>query len=188
MALGDGIRKWFWKGVDPFLDELSGKGEKMEAEIAELKKLVRRQGIQQETLVREISTKIDTLASMGDKEEANRPPDSLMGLAETIFHLQTALALAGIGDEILEALKIVRDKLEDVCNEAGLEIIRDSGVPFDNRIHEALDRAPAGEYPVVKRVTAPGFIHYGRVIRPARVMFSENTITDLAGNEEINGK
>jgi molecular chaperone GrpE (heat shock protein) len=94
----------------------------------------------------------------------------------------------GIGHETTEALEIVWEKLGEVCNEAGLEIIHESGVPFDSRMHEALDRAPAGEHPVVKGVTAPGFIHDGRVIRPARVMLSENTISDLPGNEVINGK
>jgi molecular chaperone GrpE (heat shock protein) len=188
MTIADSIRQWLWRGADPLLDELSRKGEKLEAEIVELKKLVRRQGIQQEALVRDISTKIDTLAFADGVKESDSRPDSLMELAETFFHLQTALVHLGIEHETLEALEIVWEKLGEVCNEVGLEIILESGVPFDSRMHEALDRAPAGEHPVVKDVTAPGFIHDGRVIRPARVMLSENTISDLLGNEVINGK
>lgn len=188
MAFADSIRKWFWKGADPLLDELSGHDDKMEAELGELKKLVRRQGIQQESLVREISAKLDTLATDG-KEEDTESPDSFMALAESFFHLETALSFSGIGPEILEAINIMWEKLGDVCGEAGLEIVRESGVPFDSRIHEALDRAPEGEYPVVRSVTAPGFIHNGRVVQAARVMLSENIkISDTMESEEIYGE
>lgn len=185
----ESIRQWFWRGSDPLLDELSGHNEKMAEELGELKKLVRRQGIQQESLVREVSAKLDTLAATnGDSEEPNSP-DSLMALAESYFHLESALANSEIGAEIWEALAIIREKLDDVCLEAELEVIRDCEVPFDSRIHEALDRAPDGDNPLVRGVTAPGFIFNGRVVKAARVLLAEDTkISDTSESEELNGE
>jgi len=191
VAFGDSMRNWFWRGSDTLLDELSGHDGKMEAELGELKKLVRRQGIQQESLVREISAKLDTLAATGGGKEyeEQESPDSLMALAESYFHLEVALAHAEMGAEILEALAIIREKLDDVCLEADLEIIRESGVPFDSRKHAALDRAPDGENPVVRSVTAPGFIHNGRVVKAARVMLAEDIKTsDPLESEELYGE
>jgi len=190
MAFGDSVRKWFWMGSETLLDELNGHDEKMEAELAELKKLVRRQGIQQESLVREISAKLDSLATIGGKEnEEPESPNSLMALAESYFHLEVALAHTDIGPEILAALTIIREKLDDVCLDAELEIIRECGVPFDSRIHEALDRAPEGEPPVVRGVTAPGFIHNGQVVKAARVLLTEHIKTsDTLESEEFYGE
>jgi hypothetical protein len=190
MAFADSIRNWLWRGSEAILDQLSGHDDNMAAEFGELKKLVRRQGIQQESLVREISAKLDTLASTGGgKDEGPLSPDSLMALAESYFHLEAALAHTEIGAEILEALALIREKLDDVCFEADLEIIRESGVPFDSRRHEALDRAPDGEPPVVRSVTAPGFMHNGRVLRAARVMLTEESnISDQSESEEFYGE
>ena len=171
MAFADTIRRWLWQGADPLLDKLSGHDEKMAGELGELKKLVRRQGIQQESLVREISAKLDAAAANGGEQEA-AAPDPYLELAEAYFHLEAALAHTHFGAGIREALAITREKLDDVCREAAVEIIRDCDVPFDSRIHEALDRAPDGEAPMVRNVAAPGFIHNGRVVKAARVMLS----------------
>lgn len=189
MIFADSIRKWFWEGAGAILDELSGHDDKMEAELGELKKLVRRQGIQQESLVREVSAKLDTLAATNGKDEDPKSPASLMALAESYFHLEAALAHTEIGSQVLESLAIIRDKLDDVCLEAELEIIREIGVPFDSRIHEALDRAPDETDPLVRSIRAPGFIHNGRVVKAARVMLAEQiTISDKFESEELYGK
>jgi len=189
MSLGKNFREWLWKGFDSYREQFSEHGEKMETELGELKKLVRRQGIQQESLVRELSGKLDSLAATaGEEEEADRP-DSLIELAESFFHLEAALVLPEIAHETRAALNIVWGKLEEVCKDSRLAIIRESGVPFDSRMHEALDRAPTGESPVIRSLAAPGFIHNGRVIRPARVMLAENTTAPItAQSEEMNGK
>ncbi|HIJ87173.1 MAG TPA: hypothetical protein HPP97_05730 [Desulfuromonadales bacterium] len=50
MAFADSIRKWLWSGSGILLDELSERDEKMAAELGELKKLVRRQGIQKDVI------------------------------------------------------------------------------------------------------------------------------------------
>lgn len=175
MKLGDSIRNWFWRGAEPHFEGFHGVGEKLEAELGELKKLLRRQGIQQESLVREVSSKIDAQAA--GEPVSNRPvaASSLADLADSFFHLEVSLVRLGAGPETLAALKIVWEKLQNVCDEAGLELIRESGVPFDSRVHEALNRAPAEENPFVGEVMSPGFIHNGRVIRPARVVLADDT-------------
>ena len=175
MNIGNSIRNWFWKGAEPLLEDFTDIGQKLEDELSDLKKLVRRQGIQQESLVREISTKIDTCTTTGVEVQQNLQVASLSDLADSFFHLEAVLVRLGCEDDTLSALKMVWGKLINVCDETGLEIIRESGVPFDSRLHEALNRAPDGEHPVVMDVTSPGFIHHGRVTRPARVVLSNNT-------------
>jgi len=176
MKIDNSIRNWFWKGAEPLLEDLTGIGKKLEDELSDLKKLVRRQGIQQESLVREVSTKIDMIATKNVDEQQNPQAAPLAELADSFFHLETVLVRLGCEDDTLSALKMVWGKLIDVCDKAGLEMIRESGVPFDSRLHEALNRAPDGEHPIVMDVTSPGFIHNGRVTRPARVVLS-NDIT-----------
>ena len=174
MSIGDSVRNWIWKGAAPHLETLAGAGAKLEGELIDLKKLVRRQGIQQESLVRELSDKIDAQATADKGAQRDLPAPRLMELAESFFHLEAVLVSLGSAADTLSALNMVWGKLTDVCHQAGMEIIRESGVPYDSRLHEALNRAPLGDHPVVMNVSAPGFIHQGRVIRPARVVLSDD--------------
>jgi molecular chaperone GrpE (heat shock protein) len=182
------IRTWLWKGADPLLAGLAGQGERVETEINELKKLTRRQGIQLESLVREISAKMDTAAAAGIVKDQEGPSKSLTELAESLFHLKKTLVFSESDRTTMEAVNIVWEKLGAACEEAGLRIICECGVPYDNRVHEALDPAPVGEDPVVKSVSAPGFIHKGRVLRPARVNLSEEIVPNQTNNEVLYGE
>lgn len=175
MGIADSIRNWLWKGATPLLDATSAQGEKVEADFAELKKLVRRQGIQQETLVRDLAAKIDTLPAALSPDKVALRPDSLMEVAESFFHLEAALLFAGGGAETREAIGMVWEKLDGLCRESALETVRQSGIAFDSRIHEAIDRAPDGESPTVQAVTTPGFLFEGRVVKPARVRLTMTT-------------
>lgn len=178
MGFGTQVRNWLWKGGEPLLTEFTGQGEKIQAELAELKKLVRRQGIQQESLSREIAARMDAAAA-GTEEEQAGPSQLLMELAESLFHLRELLDCPESCGTSLEAVDIVWEKLAAACEEAGLRIVCELGVPYDNRVHEALDRAPSGEAPTVKSVAVPGFIYQGRVVRPARVTLSGEIVTTV---------
>lgn len=157
----------------------------MEGELSDLKKLMRRQGIQQESLVREISHKIDAQGSADQGAQRDLPAPPLMELADSFFHLEAVLVGLGSADDTLCALNMVWGKLADACDQAGMQIIRESGVPYDSRLHEALNRAPLGDHPVVMSVSAPGFIHQGRVIRPARVVLCDDAnLQPLAAKSE----
>jgi hypothetical protein len=171
------------------MEVASAQGEKLEGELGELKKLVRRQGIQQESLIRDLTSKIDALPVAPVENTESFRPDSLMEVAESFFHLGEVLPFAGGGCETLEAIAMVWEKLDLVCRERGLEIVRQSGVLFDSRKHEAIDRAPHGGNPVVTGVTAPGFIFNGRVLKPARVTLTETIFTPgMAKGEELHGE
>ncbi|HBG07342.1 MAG: nucleotide exchange factor GrpE [Geobacteraceae bacterium GWC2_58_44] len=185
MSIGDSVRNWIWKGAEPHLENLAGVGAKLEGELNDLKKLMRRQGIQQESLVREISDKIDAQAATDKGAQQDLPAPPLTELADSFFHLEAVLVSLGAAADTLSALNMVWEKLADVCDQAGMEIIRESGVPYDSRLHEALNRAPLGDHPVVMHVSAPGFIHRGRVIRPARVVLSDDAnLQALAAKSE----
>lgn len=173
MGIFTAIRNWLWEGAEPFLARMAKNGDRIDNEIAELKKLVRRQGIQQESLLREISAGL-RMFSAGEKgDQGKGRPDVLIELVESYFYLQNAIRTADCPDDTLEALDIVWDKLEQVAKESGLDIIRNAGCLFDSRFHESLDRAPLFGEPVVGSVTAPGFVYNGQVLRPARITLSE---------------
>ena len=177
MTISETIRNWFWKGSAPLLDTFTAHDEKLADELAELKKLVRRQGIQQEALVRELSSKIEAIPATGSQTTDATAPDRLMEVVESFFHLGAALPLAAAGTNTLSAINIVWDKLDQLCRQSGLETIRQCGVPFDSRVHEAIDRAPETACPVVKAVTAPGFVLHGRVLKPARIALNDTILT-----------
>ena len=174
MGIGDNVRNWIWQGAEPHLESLAGVGAKLEVELNDLKKLTRRQGIQQESLIRELAAKIETQAGADRGAQQELPAPALAELADSFFHLEAVLVGLGSAPDTLRALNMVWGKLDDVCRRADMEIIRESGVPYDSRLHEALNRAPLGDHPVVGTVSAPGFVHRGRVIRPARVVLSDD--------------
>lgn len=69
------------------------------------------------------------------------------------------------------ALEIVWEKLEVLLDSVGIEVVREVDVHFDPRLHEAMEKLPEGTgSPVVKRILQPGFVHGGRVVKPAKVV------------------
>ena len=73
-----------------------------------------------------------------------------------------------------QALKIVWEKLESLFSLVGLEIIHSTGVHFDPRLYEAVEKTSQGTgYLTVMRVIQPGYIYKGRVLRPAKAIIGE---------------
>jgi len=68
-------------------------------------------------------------------------------------------------------LRLIRDKLSRILQEAGLDRIEAVGMAFDPSLHEALMTEPVGRDRVgtVVEELVPGFRFKGRLIRPARV-------------------
>lgn len=189
MSFFNAIRNWFWEGADSFLERVAKHADNTGAEIAELKKVVRRQGIQQESLLREVSARLHAVSAEEKKGQEKGRPDALIELVESYFYLQNAIRSAACPADTLEALDMVWDKLEQVAKESGLDIIRDAGCLFDSRLHESLDRAPLVGEPVVGSVTAPGFVYNGQVLRPARITLSEKAaVSETAEGEEMQGE
>ena len=103
----------------------------------------------------------------------------LIELAEAFFYHDRSLReISDISSNQHEGLEIVWQKVETLLNAADIEIVRKVDVPFDPRLHEAMERLPEGNgSPVVKRVLQPGFVHKESVIKPAKVIIERENET-----------
>ncbi len=70
-----------------------------------------------------------------------------------------------------EALRVLTAQLQAALASAGIEQIRDVGVPFDEDNHRAVERReePGLDTPRVRSVIAPGYRIGGRAVREAQV-------------------
>ena len=109
-----------------------------------------------------------------EKLEENKVTEArhFIELAEAFFYHDRSLReMSDISPNQQEALEIVWEKLEVLLDSVGIEVVREVDVHFDPRLHEAMEKLPEGSgSPVVKRILQPGFVHEGRVIKPAKVM------------------
>jgi molecular chaperone GrpE len=99
--------------------------------------------------------------------------------AEAFFYYDRSVReISDLSSNQHQGLEIVWQKMETLLNCVGIEIVRQLGVPFDPRLHEALEKVPEGDgIPVVKRILQPGFVYEERVVKPAKVMIErENEI------------
>ncbi len=98
-------------------------------------------------------------------------------LAEAFFyHGRSLREISDTSSNQNEGLEIVWQKVETLLKASGIEIVRKVDVPFDPRVHEAMERLLAGNgRPVVKRVLQPGFVHKESVIKPAKVIIERET-------------
>ena len=99
--------------------------------------------------------------------------------AEAFFFYDRSLReISDLSSNQHQGLEIVWEKIEALLSCVGIEIVRQRGVPFDPRLHEAMEKVPEGDgSPVVKRILQPGFVHEERVIKPAKVMIERENET-----------
>ena len=145
------------------------RGEILE-ELEGVKKVLRRQGLFLEAFKRETLARIE--------ETGLKNADSLLQLAEAFFYFDSSLReVAGLPSGQDEAAEMVWEKLELVLSGLGLELIRRTGEPFDPRLHETVERAAEHDGDaVVTKIILPGYLHHGRVVRPARVIIGKLSI------------
>jgi molecular chaperone GrpE (heat shock protein) len=133
-------------------------------ELQQLKKQLRKQGMA-------VDEVLETL-----REQAEEGPDEdlepLIELAEAFFYLDRWLkGLDYLSTQRRQALDMVWSKLERLLLGAELRMVREAGVPFDARLHEAIG-GQAGEsgVPLVVRIVQPGFVQSGQVRRVAKAV------------------
>lgn len=96
--------------------------------------------------------------------------DTLALLLPAVDHLAMALAAAGAGaDDLRRGVELTLKKLLDDLAAAGVEPIPAAGLPFDPARHEAMLRVPGEPEGVVVAELRRGYVHRGRVLRPALV-------------------
>lgn len=70
-----------------------------------------------------------------------------------------------------KGFELIYKQLLDNLARLGAERIDPLGKPFDPHLHQAMDRAETTEHPdgTILEVFQPGYVHHGRVLRPAMV-------------------
>ncbi len=144
--------------VQEILEEMNG-----------LKRSLRKQSVFLDLFRKEVVERLEE-----KRIEEIRP---FIELAEAFFYHDCSLReISDISSNQHEELEIVWQKIETLLNAADIEIVRKLDVPFDPRLHEAMERLPEGDgSPMVKRVLQPGFVHKGSVIKPAKVIIERET-------------
>ena len=149
------------------------------SDTGDIKKILRKQGLALELFKREILEAIEANSphSPAD-EETSRDILLMTEFADSFFYLGRTLAGGPETKSALtDTLDIVWTKLEALIRSFEMEIIGTAGAPFDPRLHEAVDCiASGGGACRVIEIVQPGYLHRGRVIRPARVVTGPNTI------------
>lgn len=81
-------------------------------------------------------------------------------------------AAPGAKDAVTEGIRLTDKALRAVLARHGVEVIDPAGAPFDPKLHEAIQRAPAGDAPpgTVVSVFEKGYVLKGKLLRPARVL------------------
>jgi molecular chaperone GrpE (heat shock protein) len=150
-------------------EKLPSTKEIME-EIEVIKKIFRKQGLSLDLFRKEVLEKLE--------ERRTGEVEHFFRLAEAFFYHDRSLKeIPGMASSQQEALAIVWHQLEALLSSVGIEIIRRVGVDFDPRLYEAVERVADGNgRPVVRRVIQPGFIHEGRVIKPAKAVIEREKL------------
>jgi molecular chaperone GrpE (heat shock protein) len=145
------------------------KKEKEEAqrlvmeELQGLKKLLRKQSV----LIEEVRREQDA-----HRERESRKTEPLMELCDSIFYLHKSFQSPGLmSRQHAQVLNMVLSRLDRFSASLGMEMILAEGVPFDSRIHEAIDnRDPGSQSLQIIEVVSPGYLQNGKVLRAARVI------------------
>ncbi len=77
-------------------------------------------------------------------------------------------------DKLLEGMKLIFTKLDDVLKRNGLEVFGEPGEEFNPELHDAMMKQPSSEYEEnhIAQIFEKGYSLKGRVIKHAKVIVS----------------
>lgn len=133
-------------------------------ELQALKKMLRKQSAFLEEMRQEWSD--HTVKEI----RANLEP--LTGFADAFFYLDQSLRQGEcLSPQRSEGLEMVWVRLDELLASAELKMVREAFIPFDARLHEALEKISQGDGRLeVLRTVQPGYLYRDRVIKTARVI------------------
>ncbi|MBF0515663.1 MAG: nucleotide exchange factor GrpE [Nitrospirae bacterium] len=167
------IRLFEWrKDTAKRLDSIEKNSVELVGELKDLKKMLRKHGIVIEAFKSDIIDRFDR------KEVEGLQP--YVDMADNFFHLINSFKDR---DELStgqsEAVEIVWQKIETLLLTVGIEMIRQEGLCFDPKMHEAVESISqhCGN-PVALKIFQAGFMWKGNVIRPAKVRIGDMPVAD----------
>lgn len=97
-------------------------------------------------------------------------------ISEDLFRVLSASEEYEVDGNFKSGIKLLVDKFEDVFNKYGVEVINQTGIPFDVNIHDALLKQPATnedtESDTVIQILENGFKIGNKIIKHAKVIVS----------------
>lgn len=146
---------------------LEGFKEEISEELKDIKKILRRQGLQLEVLKKELQEK------QPEKDSGIIP--SFIEIAEDFFHLERSFKnRSTLSISQIQAFGMVWERIETLLESLGITLIRTRGGAYDPRLYEAIETVP-GDYgpPKVKEVVLPGYQIQGKVIKAAKAIIEQ---------------
>lgn len=136
-------------------------------EIKDLKKALRRQGLQLEVLKKEIQ-------EIPSEKEKKRITASLE-ISEGFFHLEKLFkGRATLSISQIKSFGMVWERIENLLHSQDISLIRAEGVRYDPRFYEAVETTGNGNaLPTVKEVIIPGYQIKGKVVKAAKAIIQQ---------------
>ena len=160
--MGNFLKRLFGAGPEPVAGVTP---EELKQELTDLKKIMRKQTMAMEMHKEEILDRMSTLAPKDLSLEA------LQEMADSFFHLEAAIREScQLSEGLRHSFAISWKKIEQLLKGCDMEQVREAGVPFDPRLHEAVSTINGGDGTLqVLRILQPGYLSRGKVVRPAKV-------------------
>lgn len=97
--------------------------------------------------------------------------ETVKKLLPVLDDLERAITNRQAGDAWADGIEMVYRKFKSILEKEGITTIEAQGQPFDPNLHEAIMQEESQEYEsgVVIAVLQQGYLHGGRVLRPAMV-------------------
>ncbi len=108
------------------------------------------------------------------KYAAQRTIEAMLPALDTFDYAKASLKPDTSSEKIIENFNLILETLVKCLKEIGLELIEETGIPFDPVYHEPLHQIPTNELPdqTVMQVLKKGYMLNKKVIRPALVSVS----------------
>jgi molecular chaperone GrpE (heat shock protein) len=145
-------------------EEVAAPVDRTLQELQALKKMLRKQSAFLEEMRQEWSEYT--------VKEIRAHLDPLTGFADAFFYLDQSLREGEcLSPQRGEVLEIVWGRLDELLASAEVKMVREASIPFDARLHEALEKISQGDGRLeVLRTVQPGYLYRDRVIKTARVI------------------
>lgn len=98
----------------------------------------------------------------------------IIDVRESFERALTMSAESASNDKLLEGMKLIFTKLDDVLKRNGLEVFGEPGEEFNPELHDAMMKQPSPEYEEnhIAQIFEKGYTLKGRVIKHAKVIVS----------------
>ena len=115
--------------------------------------------------------RIEKERSEDSRRATARVVEGLIPVIDGFEHALAAHRDAPEYESYRKGFELIYKQLVDNVTRLGVERIDPLGKPFDPHLHQAMDRTESADHPdgQILQVFQPGYVFYGRVLRPAMV-------------------